>query len=60
VFEGSSCSTSEREGSYNGISANEPLLVVRPGETKTATKKVNTDDGGYGQITYTLTNKTIQ
>lgn len=60
VFEGSSCSTSEREGRYDGITANEPLLVVRPGQTQTATKKVNTNDGGYGQITYTLTNKTIQ
>lgn len=60
VFEGTSCNTSEREGSYDGIRANEPLLTVPPGRSMTASKKVSTGDGGYGQITYTLSNVTIR
>ena len=63
VFEGISCSTNEREGRYRGAKKNgtdtrgNRLLLARPGECKQASKRVNTNDGGYGKITYKLCNR---
>jgi len=63
VFEGTSCSTNELEGHYRGAKKNgtstrgNRLLLARPGECKTASKRVNTNDGGYGKITYKLCNR---
>lgn len=63
LYEGTSCSSNDLDGSSigvrrNGTAAATPLLVVAPGETKTASVQVdNTAEGGdYGKITYTFSN----
>lgn len=63
LYEGTSCSSNDLDGSRIGVRRNgsptgSPLLVVAPGETKSASVQVdNTDEGGdYGKITYTFTN----
>lgn len=65
VYEGTSCNSNEKESEYLGVRANgtqstsgQPLLVVPEGERRSATKELNTGDGGYGRIKYTLRNTT--
>lgn len=63
LYEGTSCSSNDKDGSKIGVRRNgspvgAPFLIVQPGETKAKTLRVNnTDEGGdYGRITYTFSN----
>ena len=63
LYEGTSCNSNDLDGRKIGVRSNgttvgAPFLVVRPGETKSKTLRVNnTDEGGdYGRIKYTFTN----
>jgi len=63
LFEGTSCNTNDLDGKSIGVRSNgttvgAPFLVVRPGQTKSKTLRVNnTSEGGdYGRIKYTFTN----
>jgi hypothetical protein len=68
LFEGTSCSNSDKDGSLIGVSPShkpvgKPVLVVAPGQSGTAKVTVhNTDESSsndFGSIEYTLDNRTL-
>ena len=67
LYEGISCSSNDKDGRKIGVRRNGspvgvPFLVVRPGESKSKTLRVNnTDEGGdYGRIIYSFSNNTLR
>jgi len=68
LFEGTSCSNSDKDGARIGVSPThkpkgEPLLTVPPGQSGTAKVTVRTNESNskdFGSIEYTLDNRTLE